>query len=60
MKLDRFVSFSRPQSGSLIIQLINELDVSNDYIPEQQNQNTLESKAMRLKIGCHNAHTNVF
>ena len=27
---------------------MTELDVSNNYIPEQQYQNRLESKAMRL------------
>ena len=48
------------QSGTVIIQLMTELDVSNKYIPEQQYQNRLDSKAMRLflclKIDCHNAH----
>ena len=29
MKLDNFVPFGRPQSGSVIIQLMTELDVSN-------------------------------
>ena len=29
MKLDSFVTFGRPQSGSMIIQLMTELDVSN-------------------------------
>ena len=60
MKLDNFVPFGRPQSGTVIIQLITELDVSNNYILEQQYQNRLESKAMRyffqLKITCHNGH----
>ena len=60
MKLDTFVPFGRPQFGTVIIQLMTELDVSNILIPEQLNQNRLESKAMcyffRLKIACHNAH----
>ena len=46
MKLDTFVPFGRPQSGTVIIQLMTELDVSNIHIPEQQYQNRLESKAM--------------
>ena len=29
MKLDDFVPFGRPQSGTVIIQLMTELDVSN-------------------------------
>ena len=29
MKLDNFVPFGRPQVGTVIIQLITELDVSN-------------------------------
>ena len=48
MKLDNFVPCGRPQSGTVIIQLMTELDVSNNLIPEQQNQNRLESKAMRI------------
>ena len=60
MKLDNFVPFGRPQSGTVIIQLIAELDVSNNQIPEQHYQNRLESKAIlyffRLKVACHNAH----
>ena len=48
MKLDNFVSFSRPQSGSVIIQLMTELDVSNNEILEQQYQIRLERKAMRF------------
>ena len=60
MKLDNFVPFCRPQSGTVIIQLMTELDVSNNLIPEQQYLNRLESKAVRylfrLKIACHNAH----
>ena len=47
MKLYNFVPFGRPQSGTVIIQLMTELDASNNYIPEQQYQNRLESKAMR-------------
>ena len=29
MKLNNFVTFGRPQSGTMIIQLMSELDVSN-------------------------------
>ena len=46
VKLDNFVPFGRPQSGAVIIQLMTELDVSNNQIPKQQYQNRLESKAM--------------
>ena len=60
MKLDNFVTFGRPQSGSVIILFMTELDVSNTYIPEHQYQTRLESKAkrlfLRLKIACHIAH----
>ena len=47
MKLDNFVPFGRPQYGTVIIELITELVVSNNKIPEQQYLNRLESKAMR-------------
>ena len=47
MKLDNFVPFCRPQSSTAIIQLMTELDVSNNQIPEQQYLNRLESKAVR-------------
>ena len=30
IKLDNFIPFGRPQSGSVIIQLMTELDVSNE------------------------------
>ena len=60
MKFDNLVPFDRPQSGTVIIQLMIELDVSNKLIPEQQYHNSLESKAVRLflslKFACHNAH----
>ena len=46
MKLDNCVPFGRPQSSTVIIHLMTELDVSNNEIPEQQYQNRLESKAM--------------
>ena len=36
MKLDNFVPFGRPQSGTVIMQLMAELDVSNYLILEQQ------------------------
>ena len=48
MKLDNFVPFGRPQSSTLITQLITKLDVSNKLIPEQKYQTHLESKQMRL------------
>ena len=47
MKLDNFVPFGRPQSGIVIIQLMTELNVSNNLIPEQQYLNRLESEAVR-------------
>ena len=47
MKLDNFVPFGRPQSGKVIIQLMTELDVSNNWIPQHQYLNRLESKAVR-------------
>ena len=47
MKLDNFAPFGRPQSGTVIIQLMTELDVSNNLISEQHYQSRLESKAMR-------------
>ena len=47
MKYDNFVPFGRPQSGTAIIQLMTELNVSNNFIPEQQYLNRLESKAVR-------------
>ena len=47
MKLATFVPFGEPQSGTVIMQLMTELDVSNNYIPEQQYQNHLVSKEMR-------------
>ena len=44
----------------MIIQLMTELDVSNKLIPEQQYQNRLESKTMRLFLRLttpsYNAH----
>ena len=36
MKLDKCVPFGRPQSGTVIIQLMTELEVSYLLIPEQQ------------------------
>ena len=30
MKLDNFAPFGRPQSGTVLIQLMTELDVSNN------------------------------
>ena len=48
MKQDKFVPFGRPQAGTVIIQLMTELDVSN---------NRLESKPVcyffRVKTACH-------
>ena len=46
MKLYNFVPFGRQQSGTVIIQLMTELDVSNDLITGQQYQTRLESKAV--------------
>ena len=48
MKLDNFVTFGRPQYGTMIIQLMTELDVSNGQITHQQYQKRLESKTMHL------------
>ena len=60
MKLDKFVPFCRPQSGTVIIQLMTELEFSNNLIPVQQYLNRLKSKAacyfFDQKIACHNAH----
>ena len=60
MKLDNFVPFGRPQSGTVIIQLMTEFHASYNLIPGQQYLNRLESKAVcsyfRLKIACHNVH----
>ena len=60
MNLDNYVPFGRPQSDTVIMQLMTKLDVSSNWIPEKQYQNRLESKAMRyffgLKVACHNAH----
>ena len=47
MKVDNFVPFSRPQSGTVNMQLMTELDVSYNLKREQQYQNRLESKTMR-------------
>ena len=47
MKLDNFVPFGRPQSGTVITQLMAELGVSNSLILEQQYKNHLDCKAMR-------------
>ena len=46
MKSDNFVPFGRPQSGTIIMQLMTELDASYN-LPEQQYQDPLESKAIR-------------
>ena len=52
-----FLPFGRPHSGSVIIQLMTELDVSNNLIPERQYQNRLERKTMGLFLRlCHKAH----
>ena len=55
MKLNNFVPFGRPKSGTVMIQLMTELDVSNNEILEQQYQNRLESKAIRsfLRLKSH-------
>ena len=54
MKLDNFVPFGRPQSGTVILQLVTELDVSDNLIPEQQYQNRLESNAIRYFFSTKN------
>ena len=36
MKYANVVQFGRPQSGLVILQLMTEFVVSNNYIPEQQ------------------------
>ena len=41
MKLDNFVPSGRPQSGTVIIQLMTKCDVSNSLISEQQYQNSI-------------------
>ena len=48
MKIDNFVPFGRLQCGSVIIQLMTELDDSNNEISAQLCQNRLESKTTRL------------
>ena len=48
MKLDNFVPFGRPPSGSVIIQLMIELDVSNNEIPGQQYQKTFTKQGNTL------------
>ena len=60
MNLDNFVTFSRPPSGTMIIQLMTELDVSNKKIPETaiipkpfRKQNN--AHIFTSKIACHNA-----
>ena len=48
MKLDNSVPFGRPQSGTVIIQLMTELDVSDTAIPnpfrKQSNAPSFTSK----------------
>ena len=44
MKLDNVIPFGRQHTGTVIIQLMNELAISNKYKPEQQYQNRSESK----------------
>ena len=60
MKLGNFVPFGRTQSGTIIIQLMTELDVSNllntgTAIPKPPRK---QSNALRFlpKIVCQNAH----
>ena len=60
MNLDNFVTFSRPQSGTMIIQLMTELDVSNKLKPETAIITKLFRKQNNApfftsKIACHNA-----
>ena len=44
IKLDNFVPFGRPQSCSVIIQLMTELGVSNNYILEQHSKTVEKAK----------------
>ena len=60
MKLDNFVPFGRPKSGTVIIQFMTELDVSNNLIlgtaipkPSRKQSNAL---IFSTKNACHNAH----
>ena len=60
-EIEHIVQFGRPQSGSVFMQLMNELDVSCNYIWKWHYQNRLESKAMRFsivtnKLACNIAH----
>ena len=55
MKLDNFVPFGRPQSGTvIIIQLMTDLDVSNNYIPEQQYQKPSRKQSNALFFSTKN------
>ena len=47
MKLDNFVSFGRPPSGKIIIQVMTEFVVSNNEI-QQYYQSRLEVWIIRL------------
>ena len=54
MKLLNFVPFGKPQSSTVIIQLMTELDVSNNLIPEQQYQSRLENQSNALNFTTEN------
>ena len=46
MKLDNFIPYGRPSSGTVIIKLMTQFDVSKNQITEQQYQNRLKSKGL--------------
>ena len=56
MKLDNFVPFGKPQSATVIIQLMTELDVSNIAIPKQYRKQSNALYFFLLKIAHQNAH----
>ena len=55
MKLDNFVPFGRPQSGTVIIQLMAELDVSNTAIPNPFRKQS-NAPSFTSKMRCRNSH----
>ena len=60
MKLATFVPFGRHQSGTVIIQLMTKLDVSNNLILEQQYQNRLQSNALIFSTKNHMSQCTYF
>ena len=55
MKLDNFVPLGRPQSGTLIIPVMTELDVTETTIPKPSRKQ-INALFFLLKVACHNAH----